>query len=92
MKFIIMLVTSLPALGFAEDVKINSFVMIGQRSSAAELCGNVISPTGHPQMVKVIVDAQTKKPATYYIWSGSDGKFCTIVSTYSGEATAILDK
>lgn len=93
MKLGLLMVLALPALAFAAgDVKINSFHMLAFNSSAAEICGTVLAPTGHPQMIKVVVDPKTKNPGSYYVWSGGEGKFCSIVSTFSGEAEASIEK
>lgn len=96
MKFgsmlLISLSVALPVLAMAEDVKINSFNMTASRGSTAEICGQVVAPTGHPQLIKLVIDPRTKTPGYYYVWSGSDGKFCAVVSTNSGQADAFLDK
>jgi hypothetical protein len=92
MKLVLLILLALPGLSLAADVKINSFVFLGQKSSAAEICGTVLALTGHPEMIKIIVDPNTKNPGSYYVWSGADGKFCSIVSTFSGQADAFLEK
>jgi hypothetical protein len=92
MKLGLLILLSFPILAFAEDVTINSFIFLGQKSTAAEICGTVHAPTGQPQMIKIVVDPKAKRPGFYYVWSGSDGKFCSVVSTFSGLADAFLEK
>lgn len=92
MKSLLFLFALLPTLVFADEVKINSFNMTAVRGSTAEICGQVVEPTGHPQLIKLVIDPKTKTPGNYYVWSGSDGKFCAVVSTLSGQAEAALDK
>jgi hypothetical protein len=89
MKFLIL--TFIPLVSFAQEVKIDSFTFLGPHSSAAEICGTVQKLTGQPNMIKLSVDPRSKNPATYYAWSGKDGKFCSVVSTLTGEANANLE-
>lgn len=82
-------------LGFAAqaaDVTVTSFHFLQNQTTAAEICGFVTAPTGQPTFLKVTVDIGTKVEAPYYIWAGSDGKFCSIVSTYAGKAIVELSK
>jgi hypothetical protein len=96
MKLNLLVLLALPLVAFAAssepEVRVNSFHMIAQAGSGAEICGVVLTPTGHPQMVKVVVDPNTRNPGSYYVWSGKDGKFCAVVSTFSGSAEASLDQ
>lgn len=87
-------VFSLSAL--AENVRITSFRYLDDqqgtvRAKIAELCGTVIAPTGQPALIKVLSDHLSKTPGSYYVWSGKDGKFCTVIATYTGRASAILE-
>lgn len=85
----------LSTAAFASDVKITSFKFMDHSahfSPGAELCGEVISPTGKPAMIKVTSDPEEKAPGNYYVWSGPDGKFCAVIATYSGKADAELVK
>lgn len=77
----------------ADTVKITSFYYLetgANRTPAAELCGVLAQPTGKPEMVKVTVDPKGKQPGIYNTWAGKDGKFCTVLATYTGAADAEL--
>lgn len=87
------IVFSIPA--FAADVKITSFRYLdraGNFSPTAELCGEVVTPTNKPEMVKVTIDPKSKSPGYYYPWAGPEGKFCVVVATFTGNAEAELQK
>lgn len=82
------------ASAFGGDVKITSFRFLesgSHFSPAAELCGELLAPTGKSQIVKVISDPQSKGPATYHVLTGKDGKFCTVLATFTGKAEAELE-
>lgn len=69
-------------------VEITSFIMAGSRTRAAELCGKVTGMTKSFVVVKVTVDPNTDRPGIYNALVGQDGKFCTIVVSFSGTADA----
>lgn len=71
-------------------IKITSYTYINQERKVAELCGVVLSPSTPATNVQVIVDYNTKRPATYNTLAGPDGRFCTVVITYYGTAIAKL--
>lgn len=88
---IYLVLTSLNVL--AADVKITSFRFLesgATASPAAELCGELVTPSNKPEMLKIISDPKSKAPGLYYIWAGKDGKFCCVLATYSGNAEAEL--
>ena len=73
----------------ASQVKVNSFRfgnLASQRSPVAEICGQLITPTGNAELIKILVDPDTKGPASYNTWTGKDGKFCHIIASYTGKA------
>ena len=77
----------------ADNVKIVSFYYLetgANRTPAAELCGVLAQPTGKAEMVKVTADPKGKQPGIYNTWAGKDGKFCTVLATYTGSAEAEL--
>lgn len=79
----------------SSDVKITSFKFLDHGSHftpGAELCGELVSPTGKPEMVKIVSDPEEKAPGNYYAWAGPEGKFCAVIATYTGKADASLQK
>ena len=79
---------------FASAVKIKTFRFLNSGSSfsaAAELCGELVAPTGKPEMVKIVSDPTSKVPGNYFAWTGKDGKFCSVIATYTGNAEADLE-
>jgi hypothetical protein len=92
MKLLLLFLITITGFARADDVKIDSFFYLGEKNSAAEICGTVLAPTGKAQMIKILVDPENKNPGYYYIWSGGDGKFCSVVSTIDGKAQVGLDK
>lgn len=72
------------------SVKITSFLFIGDRSYAAEICGvvNGLDGTAGLPIVTLLIDDGTKHPGHYHVIAGSDGLFCSTVATYYGTATA----
>lgn len=79
---------------FASEVKITSFRYLEagvRNSSAAELCGKLVSPTGQPELIKIVSDPNSKTPAPYTAWTNKDGKFCLIISTLTGRANVDLE-
>ena len=94
-KFFISVICSLVGANvFAADVNITSFRFLEEAknfSPTAELCGQMAAPSGLPVMIKVTSDPDSKSPGSYHIWTGKDGKFCTILATYTGQANAELE-
>lgn len=89
MNKVIFLTISLPAVSFASDVKVTSFRFLqsgSHSSAAAEICGELINPTAKPEMVKITSDPGSKGPGQYYSWTGPEGKFCSVIATYTGKA------
>ncbi len=85
--------TTLSINVLAADVKITSFRFLENGSNfspAAELCGELVTPSGKPEMIKITSDPGAKGPGLYYTWAGKDGKFCSLLATYSGQANAEL--
>lgn len=79
---------------FASTVKITTFRFLNSGSSfsaAAELCGELITPTGKPEVIKIVSDPTSKGPGNYIAWTGKDGKFCSVIATYTGKAEAELE-
>lgn len=89
---LIFLVTLASVNAFAEEpkVEITSFVLTGSRTRTAELCGKVTGSTREWLAVRVAVDPKTERPGIYNTLVGKDGKFCTTVVTYAGEADASI--
>lgn len=84
------------SIGFASSsfaaINITSFHFIGnQQPTVAELCGEVAPATGKSELIKITADAGTSEPGSYHTNSGKDGKFCTVIYTQSGRATAELE-
>lgn len=89
----LILLTSGP-LALASAVKVTSFRFLenGPRfSPTAELCGEVVAPSGKPELVRIVSDPKSKGPAIYNVWSGKDGKFCSVLASFTGNAAADLD-
>lgn len=79
---------------FASAVKVTNFRFLSSGSSfsaAAELCGELVVPTGKSEMVKIVSDPTSKSPGNYFAWTGKDGKFCSVIATYTGKADADLE-
>ncbi len=79
------------SFAFATEVKITSFRFLThgpQFSPLAELCGELTSSTGKPEMINITSDPDSKGAASYHIWSGKDGKFCSVIATFTGKANA----
>lgn len=72
----------------APTVKINSYTYTSQGVRTAELCGTVSNMTTTPTFVRLLVDEASKHPAVYNTLAGADGKFCMLVVTYYGTASA----
>ena len=90
--FVSPILFSLNAL--ASEVKITSFRYLEagvRNSSAAELCGKLVSPTGQPELVNIVSDPNSKTPAPYTAWTNKDGKFCLVISTLTGRANVDLE-
>jgi hypothetical protein len=84
------LLASTTAWSAEPSVKITSFNSESVGSRVAEICGVVSDPVTPQTVVKVIVDYKGSRPGTYNVLAGADGKFCTVVVTYRGEASASL--
>lgn len=77
------------------EIKVTSFKFLqsgAQLSPAAEICGELVTPTGKFEIVKIVSDPSSKAPAFYFALTGKDGKFCQIIATYTGKADAELAK
>lgn len=77
------------------EVKVTSFRFLehGQHfSPTAEICGELVIPSAKPEMIKITSDPDSKGPATYNVWSGKDGKFCSVIATFTGKANAELNQ
>ncbi|MBC7427840.1 MAG: hypothetical protein H7336_04450 [Bacteriovorax sp.] len=70
------------------SVEITSYIYTNQERKVAEICGVVKEPASTPSYVKVVVDYNSKRPATYNAIAGADGKFCQVVVSYYGTAQA----
>lgn len=82
------------SLALASQVKITSFRFVNyasQHSPIAEICGELVSPTGKSELVRIVVDPDSKGPGRYNTQTGKDGKFCHIIATYTGKALADID-
>lgn len=75
---------------YAAEVKITSFLYTGTRSTTAELCGKVSGKSELPVIVDVTVDPKRNNPGSYTVIPAVSGKFCTVVSTESGNADVSL--
>lgn len=73
----------------APSVAITTFVLQQGNTHLAELCGKVTGG-GSTTIVKLSIDPDTGKPATYYVLAGPDGLFCSAVVTYNGTADAAI--
>ena len=69
-------------------VAITSFVMTGQNTRVAEICGKVTGTDAEVTVVRIVVDPKTNNPGTYNTLAGKDGAFCSVVVTYTGTASA----
>ena len=88
------LVSTAGAAAFASDVKVTSFRFLQSGSSfspAAELCGELVAPTGKPEMVKIVSDPNSEGSATYHVWTGKEGKFCSVLATQTGKADVDIE-
>jgi len=72
-------------------VKITSFVMSGQNTPVAEICGKVTGSAAEFTVVRIVVDPKTNNPGTYNTLAGKDGAFCSVVVTYTGTAGASVN-
>ena len=93
MKYIVVLIGLLSGtISSASGVKVTSFKFVDHsgHSPTAEICGELVVVTGKPELIKLISDAASKSPATYYTFAGKDGKFCHLIATYTGKADADL--
>lgn len=98
MKLLIALAVTFASVSlFAENsenqrkLKIDSFVYVENGSfdnKSAELCGHVTGNVHVHDRVTVSSDPQTKAPGNYTTLLDAEGKFCVIVRTLSGKASA----
>lgn len=79
---------------YSATVKITSFNYVNisgaPNSPLAELCGKVEGAEKSPSFIKVIVDAGSRKPASYNTLADDKGNFCLAVLTYRGNADVSL--
>ena len=70
-------------------VEIKSFARISdnQKNMTAELCGKVEGQKKR-MIVDIISDPKSKKPTPFSTISQADGVFCTLITTYMGQAIA----
>ena len=76
----------------ARDLNITSFVYtdndINNRDTTAELCGTVSGNVSTVDRVTVTSDPTTSGPASYTTMLDEEGKFCVVIRTVSGRASA----
>jgi hypothetical protein len=74
----------------APEVKIESFYFTGDtiNDRTAEICGGVYPAPGAVTHVTVTVDPRSKNPGSYTVAANSAGRFCTVVISFTGTATA----
>ena len=88
----LLVISAMSLMSFAAlaetTVQITSYIYTNQERKVAELCGVVKEATTTPTYVQVIVDYNSKRPATYNTLAGADGKFCTVVISHYGTAQA----
>lgn len=70
------------------SVTITSYLYTNSERKVAEICGLVKDATTPVTNVQIVVDYNSKRPATYNTIAGSDGKFCAVVVSYYGTAKA----
>lgn len=94
-KIVILTFSLTGNLALAADVKVTSFRFLDHSAHftpGAEFCGELVMPTGKPEMIKIVSDPGTKEPGQYFAWAGPEGKFCSLIATYTGKAEASLSK
>lgn len=94
MKSLVVLALLTAASTTFADVNITSFRYVNSydiRSTLTELCGAVTPATGKSELIKVSADPQTDNVGYYHVNTGKDGKFCLLLSTLTGKATAELE-
>lgn len=74
----------------AAEVKITSFLYTGTRTRTAELCGKVTGKLEGLVVVDITVDPSRSNPGSYTAVPSASGKFCSVVSTESGNADVAL--
>ena len=79
---------SVSAVAVEPSVQITSYTYVNQERKVAELCGVVNNPSAGANFVQITVDHNSSRPGTYNVVAGSNGKFCTVVISYYGTATA----
>lgn len=93
MKILLLVTCILASISaFSATVKITSFTSVQIENSLdhplAELCGKVEGAVKSPSFVKVVVDAGSRRPATYNAVADELGNFCLTLVTYRGRAEA----
>ena len=88
----ILAISALTIMSFAamaeSTVSITSYVYTNQERKVAEICGVVRESNGPVSNNQIVVDYNSKRPATYNTIAGPDGKFCAVVVSYYGTARA----
>lgn len=72
----------------AASVRITSFLRVGSTDNMAELCGKLIETRPTPTFIKVVSDYNSSRPAIYNTVADESGKFCILIMTIRGSATA----
>ncbi|MBC7712578.1 MAG: hypothetical protein H7177_04540 [Rhizobacter sp.] len=88
----LLVISAMSLMSFAAlaetSVEITSYIYTNQERRVAEICGVVKEAASTPSYVKIVVDYNSKRPATYNTLAGADGKFCQVVVSYYGTAQA----
>lgn len=77
------------AFALEPKVEVTSFKFAVSKGYIAELCGKVTGIEGL-NLVKILVDPKSKKPANYTVMVDGDGSFCTALVTFYGQAEASI--
>lgn len=89
--FALLMLFGLSGLASAQtsEVRIESFYYTGTtQNRTAEVCGGVYPPPAAVSYVTVTVDPDSKNSALYTAATSRTGKFCLIVMTFTGRASA----
>lgn len=93
-SYLLVLMFSTASMAFGSAIKITSFKFLesgtAQFSPAAEICGELVAPTGKAEMIKIVSDPSSKAPGQYFTWAGKEGKFCQVIATFTGRAETEL--
>lgn len=93
MKKIFFLVLLFSFGASASEVRVTSFRFLntsGAFSAAAEICGEIVKSSGSPEMVTIIADPKSKGPGEYHAWAGKNGRFCSVIASFTGQAEVRL--